>query len=231
MSKRFKFWLETVPEDVRRLEYGLWKRRRKLLHANLFHFQKQQEIKSRATPIYTREQERIDWQTFADSFLFGEERSTRFREAITTARKDIPKIRSLYIGDIPEERILAVALWGSSVYGPRKADAPLSDIDVAFLLDGNSTYDIKPEKAMADLGKPYHVLATGTKDEFRGDLDFHWLLLPHYLLHTKLSPEELKRMITSLVSETMLRKDDLARISQTLDSEMEKRHTTLPYLK
>src|SRR3989304_6471387 len=114
-AKRLKFWLETVPEDVRRLEYGLWRRKRLLFHSNLFRFDHKRNAGRFTTkPPYTHEQEHIDWQEFSNSFLMGQERRERFQEIIQEVERDLPEIIDRYIGSVPNDKILLVALSGSS---------------------------------------------------------------------------------------------------------------------
>lgn len=212
-AKRLKFWLETVPEDIRRLEYELWRRKRILHHANLFRFRHKEKFgRFTIKPPYTETQEKIDWEEFARSFLMGNERKERFQEIVQTVEQDIPRFLELYKDQIPLDRVLLIALSGSSVYGPRRRDEYLSDLDIGFLLDSPQSelnFEIKHERAIADLGKPYQLLGTGYTDAARGDLDIHWLIHPHYPLQNTIDDSRLKALISGIVGETRNRHAEL----------------------
>lgn len=222
-SKRFKFWLENVPPDIRRLEYDLWKRYRIIHHLGLYqHEHKKTAGRFMITPEYSPEQEKIDWQEFSRTFLTGEDRKKRFSEVVSQTRADLPKIFLVYNDKFPEERIDIIALTGSNAYGPRKENARFSDTDVRFLFDvpdDTLTAELMPNDAMKDLGRPYHIIGTGTTDVARGPhADIHWLLYPHYPLLNRLDDLQVKTIIGNLVQETRTRADVL----RTRIAELEK---------
>lgn len=213
-SKRLKFWLETVPSDVRRVEYALWKRYRIFHHLNLYQFEQKRDIGRFAfRPPYTSEQEEIDWKDFSHSFLIGEDRKKRFNEIIYQTEMDLPKIFEAFGDRFPKEHIDIVALTGSTAYGPRKPEARFSDTDLRFLFDvpnDSMNVEVMPDLALKELGTPYHLIGTGTTDAARGPhADIHWLLYPHYPLQNRLDDARLKEIIARLVNETRSNSDIL----------------------
>lgn len=132
-SRRFRFWLETVPPDIRRLEYELWRRYRILHHISLYqHEHREHKGRFKIKPPYTEEQEKIDWKTFSSTFLLGEERKKRFQEIVSQTENDLPRIMDFYGEKMPDDHVDIIALAGSAVYGPRELGARLSDIDLRF---------------------------------------------------------------------------------------------------
>ncbi len=226
--KRLDFWLRTVPEDVRRMEYELWKRYRILHHANLFRFENKIKVgRFSIKPPYSEEQQLLDWETFTNSFLRGKVRGERFQEISAEVETDLAGIFKRYSDSIPSHRVILTALSGSSVYGPRRAGERLSDIDLNFLLDTAGPEDnleIMPNMALADVGKPYHILATGYGEAARGPhSDIHWLLYPHYPLHNSISTEKLDDMLKALVLATRERSLELKDRVSVLDSAIAER--------
>jgi len=212
-SKRLQFWLETVPPDVRRIEYDLWKRYRTLHHLNLHQFEhKEKKGRFTVTPQYSPGQEEIDWKEFSHTFLTGEDRQKRFRDIIKQTETDLPKIFET-LGDDLQQNVLIVALTGSTAYGPRKLGSRFSDTDLRLLFDvadDSLNTEIMPNAALKELGTPYHIIGTGTTDTARGPhSDIHWLLYPHYPLQNHLSDTELKKIIANLVDETQAKSDTL----------------------
>lgn len=230
--KRFRFWLETVPIDIRKMEYDLWREYRTLFQINKFQWENAQGAgRHRVIPSYPPGQKEIDWHTFSLSFLFGEDRKDRFREIIQEVKSDLPKIFYTF-KEIVEQDIDIAALSGSSVYGPRKVGEFLSDIDVCFLhnsKDKIKTLEIMADKSLKVLGKPYHLLTTGAEDETRGThADIHWLLYPHVPLFNRLEDDKLKEIIKNLVDETHARMDQLDfklhELRDTIDKQKEGIH-------
>src|SRR3989344_7139177 len=87
--KRFQFWLETVPHDIRRFEYELYKRRRKLFQAGLYRFDNKKEY-GRFTwlPEFSEDLQDDAWENFRNSFLQGDDRQHRFAEIISGIETD-----------------------------------------------------------------------------------------------------------------------------------------------
>ncbi len=221
-SQRFKFWMETVPADLRRLEYDLWKKYRILHHINLYqHGHKQRIGRFETKPPYTPEQEKVDWKAFSHTFLVGGDRKKRFQDIVSQTESDLSHILDVYSERIQDDHADIVALTGSAVYGPRELGAKFSDIDLRFLFDvptDELNVEIFPEEAFKQLGKPYHILGTGTADVSRGQYsDIHWLLLPHYPIRNRLSDTRVKELIADLVKATKVRIDELKTRLKFLD--------------
>ena len=143
-KKRLAFWLETVPKEIRRLEYDLWKAYRRFHHVRKYQFDNERKIgRSTLVPPVTDELDKQLWEEFSGSFLKGEERSHRFSEIMAKVQQDIPKVLNKVSNDT-REKIKLIALTGSSAYGPRREGEQLSDIDIHCLLD-EETGDRKKE--------------------------------------------------------------------------------------
>ncbi len=228
-EKRFQFWFETVPKDLRRVEYDLWKKYRTLLHIRKYQAEHStRHGRFRVVPEYTNEQEKIDWKEFANTFLTGESRKSRFREIVQNTQKDIPDILDMCKHVVPVERISLVAITGSCVFGPRAKDASLSDVDVRLLIN-DPTYVPKLglsgneiNLALRKFGTPYHVVDTGISDASRGSFsDVHWLLQPHYPIRNMLEPAQLRAVLSSLVTETQSKIDVLRERVLELNQQIE----------
>lgn len=105
-KKRLRFWLETVPPDLRRLEYELYKRNRKLINANLYKYENKRRYgRFTMMPAFTEELEYNAWENFQNSFLKGEERKKRFSEILESAKNDVPVLLKEHGKIIPREEI------------------------------------------------------------------------------------------------------------------------------
>jgi len=212
-KKRFQFWLETVPSDVRRLEYEIYKKNRERINAEIYRSKNTKRYGPfMLLPAFTKELSYEAWENFQKSFLKGEERKRRFSEILESAKIDLPALLEKYADVIPADKIKLIALSGSSIIGPRKEKEFLSDIDLDFLLDqedGELNFDILPdEKKKEEI--PYHLFGTGYGDAARGKgRDVHWLLYPHFPIQNSLSDQELKSIIERLVITTKQRKDEI----------------------
>lgn len=211
-NKRLQYWLETVPGDIRRLQYEMWLHRREYLNQNKFlydYYKKNWPARGGKVPSFTDKDSEEYWKEYRASFLHGDERQERFRMIIEQTKESLPKmLESKEIGK-NRDKILLVALSGSSVYGPRKQEASLADIDVTFLMDSeNSEYnfDIIPK---GDKPSSFHLFGTGKTDESRGSQLMHWLLYPHYPLDNRLDDASLRKIINELVNTTRLRLDEI----------------------
>jgi len=227
-SKRLKFWLETVPPDIRRIEYDLWKRYRLLHHLDFYqHAHKRAAGRFLVTPEYPKEQEEIDWKKFSQSFLMGKNRKERIQEIIHETKTDLPKIFEYYGDKIQKPRIDIIALSGSFAYGPRKKGSSFSDIDLRFLLhtpDSSLNIEMMPDTAIQEIGTPYHIIGTGTTDVARGsNSDIHWLLYPHYPIVNRVNDGKLKEIIVRLVQETQGKMGVLQQRLETLNDIIEER--------
>lgn len=225
-AKRLKFWLETVPEDVRRIEYDLWKSRRVLLHADIYRSEHKRRFgRFTVKPGYDKEQEKIDWQAFAQSFLMGNERKERFLEIVAEAEKNVPKFLERYSA-IPRDKVLLIALAGSSVYGPRRAGEFRSDFDIDVLLDQEKpilNFHVTHDQARADFGQPYEITGTGITDSARGNFTIHWLIYPHYPLVNHIDDGRLREIISDIVSDTRKREPELRKVISNFEAGIEER--------
>jgi hypothetical protein len=212
-KKRLEFWLETIPPDLRRLEYELYKRNRRLINANVYKLgHKQQHGRFTLMPAFGEELDYNAWEKFQDSFLKGDERKERFSEILESAKRDVPSLVQEHAETIPENKIKLVALGGSSFIGPRREGEFLSDIDLNFLLDQeNNKYNFDILPTGKDKEKtPYHLFGTGYGDEARGEKrELHWLLYPHFPIQNSLPDDELRSIIERLVESTEERKDGI----------------------
>lgn len=223
-SKRLKFWLENVPEDIRRLEYELWKRYRVIHHARLFQFeQKKKAGRFTIVPPYPEGQQQVDWKDFSESFLVGDERKERSQDIVNQTQIDISQIIETGLPSQADKILLAV-LSGSSVYGPRKSEEQLSDIDIHFLFDtptGEHNTEIFPGK-LSGFSQPYHIIGTGYSDEAREQRSqIHWLLYPTNPIINNLEDARLKEIISDLVEHTKARKEAIQNEIIRLDGRIE----------
>lgn len=222
-EKRLKFWLETVPSDLRRLGYEFYKRNRQLINANLYRFENQKEHgRFTVVPGFTDDLNDEAWEEFRNSFLKGEERKERFSEIVESAQRDLPMLLEKNADVIPEDKIKLIALGGSSFLGPRKSGEKLSDIDLNFLIDQEDdtlNFDVFLDAEAPPEILPYHLFGTGYSDEARGKgRQLHWLLYPHFPISSKLSNEELKGIIEQLIVSTEQRKDKILESIKNLDA-------------
>lgn len=224
-KKRLQFWLETVPPEIRRWEYDLWKRHRKLHHARLYRFRHLQKHGRFTTfPDFTDDLDEQSWEKFGESFLKGEERKERFSEIINLTKQNLPQLLRENRTFIPKSKVRLIALTGSSFYGPRREGEYLSDIDLDFLIDEKSNklnFEIMPEVSSEPNKIPYHLVGTGLSDNARGERnEIHWLLYPHFPISNSLSDERLKDIISNLVSATHERKDKIMSSIKNLDVQL-----------
>ncbi|RJO59698.1 hypothetical protein C4546_01275 [Candidatus Parcubacteria bacterium] len=222
-KKRFKFWLENVPKEIRRYEYELWKLHRKHLHRKFNEIENSERIgRFTKVPEFTPEDEERYWLEFSDSFLKGKEREERFKEIFKTAKNDLPNLVSKY--NISNENVQLIALSGSSLYGPRKEGSKFSDIDTSFLIDDET--DLKnseffPEQDEDEFTSKYHLIGTGNSDLSRGERnEIHWLLYPHYPILTRINEGDLEKIIEKLSAETLNRKVEIETSIQQLQKQL-----------
>ncbi len=222
-KKRLQFWLETVPPDLRRLEYELYKRNRKLISADLYKLEHKKKY-GRFTfmPGFTEDLEQNAWENFRDSFLKGGDRKERFSEIVNMAQRDLPMILEKYSTIIPKDKVKLIALGGSSFYGPRRTNERLSDVDLNFLIDEETdslNFNVWPDSGSFSKETPYHLFGTGYGDKARGSgRELHWLLYPHFPIRNSFSDKELKSIIENLVLATEKRKEDLLESIKKLDN-------------
>jgi len=226
-EKRLAFWMETVPKEIRRYEYELWKRYRTIFMANQ-HRSKAVRAWGRTDFVlpYSRETEKKNWKTFRDSFLFGEERKERFDKIVNVAeeysRQFISRV-SEQTGENFEDEVLLTAIGGSSFYGPRKEGEELSDIDLYFLINDQGTESSFERLPQVTDDPAFHIMGTGYKDESRlGREEIHWLLYPHYPLANKLSDDKLKKVIKAIVESTFQRQAEIQAEINNLDQIIDK---------
>lgn len=225
-EKRFQFWLENIPPDIRRLEHDLLKGQRELLLSNLYQHDNRRKVgRFLLIPGYSEEARGASWEEFQDSFLWGEERKERFAEIVEQARADLPSLIEKHKKIIPRNKIKLIALAGSSLYGPRKEGTRLSDVDVNFLLDERTArrnFDILP-----DIHKPeeipYHLFGTGFTDEARGQRRIHWMLYPHFPLENNLDDEELKTIIADLLAGVESRRPQIMEYLRSIEPRLKER--------
>jgi hypothetical protein len=225
-KKRFQFWLETIPPDIRRLEHDLLKGQRELLHSNLYRFDNRRKVgRFTLIPGFTDDLREASWENFQDSFLWGEDRKKRFAEIIEQTQADLPKLLEKHSRIIPRNKIKLIALAGSSLYGPRREGERLSDVDLNFLIDEKTAKlnfqdlpDIhKPEDV------PYHLFGTGYGDEARGPRQIHWMLYPHFPIENNLSEEETNTIMSNLLAATEARKPKILDYMHGLESRPKER--------
>lgn len=213
-EKRMEFWVETVPSEIRRYEYELWKRYRKIHQISYFkHLNREKIGRFISEPEYDQNKENEDWDDFKNSFLIGDERKNRFQEVVQLANsfsKEFIASRSAKTKKDFESEVLLSAITGSSFYGPRKKGEFLSDIDINYLLDDNtsaSNFEVLPH---INDSPPVHITGNGYTDEGKSTREqIHWLLYPHYPIKNKISNEKLKFIIENLVQSTTDRKDKI----------------------
>ncbi|MFA4817490.1 MAG: hypothetical protein WC608_02050 [Parcubacteria group bacterium] len=212
-KKRFEFWLETVPADIRRLEFDLFIRQRKLFHADIYRNSKR-EKNGRFTliPKFTEDVDRSMWEAYKESFLRYPEGMSRLEKILEKVRQDIPGIIKEHSNEIQAEKIQLIALGGSGFYGPRRAGEFLSDIDLNFLINEETSqlnFEQLPDASSSDEFQ-YHIRATGKADEARGEnYDIHWLLYPHFPIKNEISDKDLKIIIQELIEDTRKRRQEL----------------------
>lgn len=220
VTKRLEFWQETVPKDIRRWEYELWRRRRILVHSDFFaQSQEHKTLRPLQTAAFTDDIQNEYWRQFQESFLKGHERQQRFQEILSQIELDHDYLFSRIPQGVDKEKIRMIALTGSSIYGPRRKGEYMSDIDVNFLLDQNDdlmNFDIYPTIKEKDR-EPYHLFGTGFTDQSRGSRDIHWLLYPHYPIKNTIPDDELRGIIDQLAVDTQLRKPDIEAEIQRLN--------------
>jgi len=230
-KKRLDFWLETVPSDIRRLEFDLLIRHRKLFHANFYHHNKR-EKHGRFTimPEFTSDIDKSIWKAYKESFLKYPEGVSQLEKILGKVRQDIPGIINEHSDKIPAEKLQMIALSGSSFYGPRRPGESLSDIDLNFLIDEKTNqlnFEQLPETNNPDEFQ-YHIISTGKTDEARGkNHDIHWLLYPHFPIKNAMPNEELKAIIHELVEATRKRKQEILDKINTLDNLLKEKSETL----
>lgn len=160
-EKRFQFWLENIPEDIRRLEHDLLKGQRELLHSNLHGFDNRKKVgRFTLIPGFSEDVREASWEQFQKSFLWGEERKERFAKIIEQTRVDLPILLEKHSKIIPADKIKLVALGGSSLYGPRQEGQRLSDVDLNFLIDEENSrlnFQVYPDVRKTE-ETPYHPL-------------------------------------------------------------------------
>lgn len=232
-KKRFQFWLDKVPHEIRRWEFDLWKRYKILNQIGYReHIHLKKYGRAKPFPGYTTEMQQKGWKEFKDSFLLGEERKERLQELIHDAEHDWSDLLLKNGISISKEEIGLVALEGSGFRGPRKADTKFSDVDIKILLrrdDGSRNFEIMPSVNDTSNKHFYHVIGCGLTDSarfFRDDM--HWLLYPHYPIFNTLSAEEVSTVIKDLVDSTYLRKEEIEARINSLDQQIEnKREETM----
>jgi hypothetical protein len=225
-KKRLQFWLETVPSDLRRLEYELYKRNRKLINANLYKSEHKKKYgRFTVMPAFTEELDYNAWERFQESFLKGEGRKDRLSKILESAKGDIPHLLEEHVKVIPANETKLIALAGSSILGPRRENELLSDVDLNFLLDredGKENFDILPTEESEKI--PYHLFGTGYGDNARGQRrDIHWLLYPHFPIENSLPDTELHSIIERLVVSTEKRKDEIFGSIEKMDKILEEK--------
>jgi len=226
-EKRLRFWPETVPSDIRRLEYDLYKINRRLIHANIYKAKNKKRYgRFVFVPLFSKELDYEEWKRFQGSFLKGEERRTELTQILGSVEKDIPILLKKYSDTIPTREIKLMALSGSSFIGPRRSGEELSDIDLNFLLDfkdNSHNFDIFPNENDT-MEYPYHLFGTGYSDESRGEKrDVHWLLYPHLPVRNVVSNEELMAIIDQLVISTQKRKEEILASINKMEEVLESR--------
>lgn len=230
-KKRFEFWLETVPVDIRRLEFNLFIRQRKLFHADVYRNDKR-EKNGRFTsfPEFTEDADKGMWKIYRESFLKYPEGIDRLEKILEKVRGDIPRIIDEYSDKIPAEKLQIVALGGSGFYGPRRAGEFLSDIDLNFLIDEETSqlnFEKLPDNNSLDEFQ-YHIRTTGKTDEARGEnYDIHWLLYPHFPIKNEIPDKDLKIIIQELVEDTEKRKQELLNKIDVLDNLLKEKAESL----
>jgi hypothetical protein len=225
-EKRFQFWMESIPPDLRRLEHDLLKGQRELLNSTLYRHDNTKKVgRFTVLPAFTDEIREASWEDFQDSFLWGEERKERFAQIIEQARIDLPELMEKHSKIIPKDKIKLIALGGSSIYGPRQEGERLSDVDLNFLIDEKT--DKLNFQSLPDIHKPdeipYHLFGTGYGDKARGNRRMHWMLCPHFPLENNLSQEELEKIISNLLTATEKRKLEIQKYMGSIDSRLKER--------
>lgn len=227
-EKRLKFWLETVPSDLRRLEYEFYKRNRQLINADIYRLENQKKHgRFIVAPGFTDDLNDASMEEFRGSFLKEGERKERFSEIIESVQRDLPMLLEKNIDVIVQDKIKLIALGGSSFLGPRKPGEKLADIDLNFLIDQENdslNFDILPDGDDRSKSIPYHLFGTGYTDKTRGEgRQLHWLLYPHFPIRNMLSDEELRVIIEQLVISTEERKDEILESIENLDAILKER--------
>lgn len=225
-EKRFQFWMENIPPDIRRLEHDLLKGQRELLLSDLYrHDNRHRAGRFVLIPGYSEEMREASWEEFQESFLLGEERKERFTKIVEQTRADLPALLEKNKSVIPKSRIKLIALAGSALYGPRKEGERLSDIDLNFLLDEKTpkrNFDILPDIHKPE-ETPYHLFGTGYTDKARGQRRIHWMLYPHFPLENHLEEDELKTIVADLLTGVEARKPQLTEYLQSIERRLKER--------
>jgi len=226
-KKRFQFWLETVPEDIRRLEYELSKRYRNLLHANLYKIDNKQEHgRFLLFPGFDEAAEKNTWGEFKKSFLSGSERIDTLNSIISSVKENISEIILKAGISIDDESVKLIALGGSSFYGPRRSGERLSDVDIYILLDkkdSDNNFEVFPKTSDAETEVPYHIIGTGSNDESRGEKrQIHWLLYPHLPIVNRIENVELKSIISNIIEDTRKRESEIRKSIDDMDVALER---------
>lgn len=230
-KKRFEFWLETVPADIRRLEFDLFVRQRKLFHADIYRNGKR-EKNGRFTilPEFTKDIDKSMWEAYKKSFLSYPKGIDQLEKILEKVRGDIPGIIDEYSDKIPAEKLQIIALGGSGFYGLRRAGEFLSDIDLNFLIDEETSqlnFEQLPDNNSLDEFQ-YHIRTTGKTDKARGEnYDIHWLLYPHFPIKNEISNKDLKTIIRELVEDTRKRKQELLNKIDVLDNLLKEKAESL----
>ena len=225
-EKRFQFWMESIPPDLRRLEYDLLKGQRELLHSTLYrHDNTKKAGRFTVLPAFTDKERADSWEHFQESFLWGEERKERFAHIVEQARANLPDLMEKHADIIPKDKIKLIALGGSSLYGPRQEGERLSDIDLNFLIDEKT--DKLNFQVLPDIHKPeetpYHLFGTGYGDKARGNRRIHWMLYPHFPLENNLSQDELEKIISDLLRATEKRKPEIVSYMDSINRRLKER--------
>lgn len=217
------FWLANVPKKLRRLEYEVWKREKKLVQARYYRFSKQRELAPKLGLMqpFNESAEEKAWENFTESFVAIPERKSELKNIVRECLHDLPSLKRKVKTRLPKDiGIDLIALTGSSVYGPRKKDSELFDRDINFLLNvGGSTHNLN---IMPSNTEPhYQFIATGFEDDGRlKNHLFHWLLEPLLILESKISEQTLKDMVSKLVRQTLKRKGEINKEIENLEDQL-----------
>lgn len=217
------FWFENVPKELRRLEYEVWKREKKLVQARYYRLSKQRELAPKLGLMqpFNKSGEEKAWENFTESFVATPERKTELNNIVRECLHDLPSLKRKVKARLPKEiGINLIALTGSSVYGPRKKDSELFDRDINFLLKVvGSTHNLN---IMPSNTEPhYQFIATGFEDggRLKNQL-FHWLLEPFLILESKISVQTLKDTVRELVRQTLKRENEINKEIENLEDRL-----------
>jgi hypothetical protein len=225
-SQRLRYWMETVPKEVRRLEYDLWKKYKQVFLINVRMRQNVQQIgRFKFFPSYEPGDTEADWKEFQDSFLHGRERKDRFAEILEHAHAKSAEFARQMEESSPissPSDVLLTALTSSAVYGPRKKGTFLSDIDVNFLLK-DPTDELNFEVMPREKDDPaYHLVGTGYTDASRLDREqIHWLLYPHYPIENHVPDNQLREVVAAMADSTLRRRPEIEEEMSRIDQDIE----------